>query len=476
MNKLSLCILLLVFLAGCTSLQEQAMEHYEAGDYAAAAAVNEKILRKSPNDPIAVEHLRKTRQKLIERNLIEARQLRLSNNLRDAHLKLKQIVRNQKEWNLSPAGAAFSAQQEELEFLFEWLQEQARLLKKNKKYLKLKILLQENNELFVHSDMNSSFQSLERDIEREGAAHCLELRSIVTGYLSKEFWKHYCVFWGQQTQNEPAVSLSTGFGHIEIKGEIKEIPPEVMTVFSESLFEALKTSPFYQADGKSLTVQAGGRFASDYREEKSMGIHSYDEEVPYQAYETVSYVESEPVTSYVKVKDPVTQKEKFEPKTTYKNVTKYREEAVTRYRKEARTLTYPKVDFNVDYSLNSQFSFLLDGVKYLIPINEKMHISDSYHDVNNPRIGLVERPKKVPTETFWLKQQSDTLRRNALTQVRDSWSNKYCNFKAPPVKASQAEVVLKCAAGVGSSKGLVDSWSSEVFQMSYNELQRALGI
>ncbi len=249
-----------------------------------------------------------------------------------------------------------------------------------------------------------------------------------------------------------------------------------MTVFSNSLFQSLKSSPFYQADGKKLVVQVSGRFSSDYKEEKAVGIHSYDEEIPYQEMETVAYTESEPHTSYVKVKDPVTKKEKFEPKTTYKDVTKYRQEAVTRYRKEARILTYPKIDFTVNYALNSQFSFLLDGVKYLIPINEKMHISDSYHDVNNARIGLVMRPKKVPTETFWLKQQSDVLQKNALTQVRDSWANKYCNFKTPPVKASQAEVVLKCAAGVGNSKGLVDSWSNEVFQLSYNQLREALGI
>lgn len=232
-------IILTLFLAGvvgCTSMQDQAFEHYEAGDYAAAAAMNEKILRGSPNDPVAVEHLRKTRQKLIERNLIEARQLRLSNNLKESHLKLKKVVRDEIEWNLSPSGAAFSAQQEELEYLFDWLQEQVGLLKKDKKYLKLKLLLDENNELFVHSDFNSSFQQIERVVETEGAAHCLEMKSIVTGYFSKEFWKHYCVFWGQQTKNEPSVALTAGFGQIVLQGEIAEIPPEVMTVFRNRFF------------------------------------------------------------------------------------------------------------------------------------------------------------------------------------------------------------------------------------------------
>lgn len=465
-----------LFFTGCTSLHERAEEYYQAGDYAAAEAVNQSILRDDPQDPIAAEHIRKTRQKLIERNLIEARQLRLSNSLEESHAKLRQVVRDENEWNLSPSGAAFSAQSEEVEFLYEWLKEQVAVLSKDRKFLKLKLLLKQNHELFVHSDWTLPFQRLVSDVDSRGAQHCLEIRSMVTGYFSKEFWNHYCVFWGQEIKNAPAVSLKGGFGHIVFKGQITDLPPDVLPIFSESLLQALKTTPLYQADGKALVVQLTGRFNSAYSEEKSVGIHSYDEEIPYQVMETVTYTESEPQTSYVKVKDPVTKKEKYEPQTTYKDVTKYRQEAVTKYRKEARTLTFPKTDFKVDYALNSQFSFLLDGVKYAIPINEKMHIADTYHDVSNPRIGLNERPQKIPTEIHWLKQHSSVFERTARTQVRDSWANKYCNFKTPPLQSSQTEIVLKCAAGVGDSRGLVDSWSHEAFQMSYIQLRDVLGI
>ena len=466
----------LPLLVACTSLHEQAEEYYQAGDYAAAEAVNQSILRQDPADPIAAEHLRKTRQKLIERNLIEARQLRLSNSLEESHSKLRRVVRDEKEWNLSPSGAAFSAQTEEVEYLYEWLQEQVQLLKKDKKFLKLKLLLNENHELLVHSQWNQSFQHMVADVDAGGAKHCLEIRPVMTGYFSKDFWNHYCVFWGQEIKNNPSMTLTGGFGNIVLKGQIADMPPDVLSVFSDALLQGLKSSPLYQADGRTLVVNISGRFHSAYSEEKSVGIHSYDEEVPYQVQETVTYIEKEPETSYKVVKDPVTQKDEYKPVTTYRDVTKYREETVTKYRKEARTLTYPKTDFNVDYALNSQFSFTLDGVKYSIPINEKMHISDSYHEVSNPRIGLSVRPQKIPTEIYWLKEQSSDLEKNTRHEVKDSWANKYCNFKTPPLRSSQTEVVLKCAAGVGDSRGVVDSWSNEAFQMSYNDLRKAIGI
>lgn len=465
-----------LILAGCTSMVERGDKQYEAGDYNAAAATYERALRFHPNDAQAQENLRKARQKIIEQQLIEVRQLRMSDNYADSQGKLKRLINQENSWQLAPAGAAFSAQSEEMEYFFKWLSEQTARNESAEKYMNAKLLLQENEFVFAKSTFSGSYQRLVSRVDTGGGRHCRKIKSIVGGHFSNEFWQHYCVFWGQTANSNSSKNIPNGFGSVTFKGKINGLPEEVLASFSETLMNGLRSSPLYQADGKALAVELSGIFEKNYVESKNVGIHSYDEDVPYQEMVQVSYQESEPFLNTRVVTDPVTGLNRTETFTDYRSVTKYRQEAVTKYRKEARTLPFVKTDYTADFNLNGAMNFSLDGGTFSIPLSGQYHRVDYYSEISNERIGLHARPFDVPTQANWLKSTIAPVSTNVSQQVKSAWENKYCNFKNSGGKSTQAEGILKCAAGGGKELELVNNWSMEMFNLPYTKVSQVIGL
>lgn len=470
--------LLLGLTIGCAGLHRKAEKFYENGDYIAAAKTYEQALARDPEDALATENLRKVRQKLIEMRLIEARQLRLSDNYFESHRILMGVIEDQRRWSLSPAGAAFSAQTEEMEYLLEWLRAQVQASSRVKKYLRAKILTENYERAFQHSQFSSAYNQLEAQIEKGGKQHCGEIKAMATGYYSTEFAKHYCLFWGASDATiSKKANLPVGYDKIQLIGEVSGLPKEALSSLSQSLLEGLKTTPYYKAGGKILPVQVTGNFTNTYSEQPSIGHFNYDEDVPFQDTRSVPYQEQEPYTAYKEEYDHRTQKNVTVPYTAYRSVTKYRAETFTNYRKESRTVSYAKTDFTADYKLAAHATFEVDKVSYNVPLNDQLLQSGSFHDTSNPRIGLHKKSKELMSEVGWIQKVFSTggnLKRQLIT---DSWINKYCDSLQSHLTTGQsAEVILKCAAGAGRPPALVDNWSQEKFGLAFNELTRSIGL
>jgi hypothetical protein len=78
-------------------------------------------LDNDPNDGVALERLKKSRQQIIENRLIEVRQQRLSDDFEGAIGKLAEILLDENKWGVSPIGVAFSTQLEEMDLLYHWV-------------------------------------------------------------------------------------------------------------------------------------------------------------------------------------------------------------------------------------------------------------------------------------------------------------------------------------------------------------------
>src|ERR1044072_9544649 len=119
-------VLMALFLAACASLEKKADEAYTKGEFFAAASLYQQVVPSNPNNAVAIERLRTSRQQVIEKRLIEVRLLRMSENHQDALDKLKNVMADEAKWNVAPPGAAYSAQTEEIEELFRWFNAQVK--------------------------------------------------------------------------------------------------------------------------------------------------------------------------------------------------------------------------------------------------------------------------------------------------------------------------------------------------------------
>lgn len=477
MKNLRTTITALLLTTACTSFHKQAETFYSEGNYFAAEETYKTILKNDPDDPRAIENLRKARQKILETRLIEARQLRLSENYSESHRILKNLIKKEEEWNIAPTGAAFSAQKEEMEYFYEWIQSTFLQHIKDEMYLRAKLLWEENERYFTHSEFSNSYNQWAQKINDKGFSHCSSYSSKVKGPFSEEFWNHYCAYWGNTTSTKKFSSTTAfkQFKEIELKGEISGVAPEVVHAMTHHLLDGLKQTPYFDSNGGKLRIEVtGGAFVGSYNEVATMGVHNYSEDEPYTVIETVSYQEKEPFIAYKNEYNEKLKELVSTPYTDYKYVTKFREEAKTKYRSVAKQAVYPKTNFTANYKLTGTLRFKIDGHDYSIPLNKEFSTNDSFYETSNPKIGLYSRPKQLITETSWVQQNWQSLDESLRSSIVSTWNAKYCKDLNNKSASLQMEFVMKCASG--SHSNIVDVWSNEFFGMPLAHVKNMVGL
>jgi hypothetical protein len=477
MIHLRTIIITIAFLiTACTSYHKQAETFYAEGNYFAAEETYKRILQNEPEDPLATENLRKARQKILETRLIEARQLRMAENYLESHRVLKDLIEKEEGWDIAPSGAAFSAQKEEMEYFFEWIQTKFSQYLKDEMYLRAKLMWEENERYFTHSEFINSYNQWAEKINDKGHSHCSVYSSKVKGPFSEEFWSNYCAYWGNTSAPKKFSSSNSfkKFKEIELKGEITGVAPEIVKSMTQHLLDGLKQTPYYDAKGGKLRVDVtGGAFIGSYSEVATMGVHNYNEDEPYTVVETVSYEEREPFIAYKNEFNELLKKMITTPYTDYRNVTKFREETKTKYRSVAKQTVFPKTNFTANYKLSGSLKFKIDGQSYSIPLNKEFSTNDSYYEASNPRIGLYSRPKELITETSWVEQNWQSLDTSVKKTVLSTWNSKYCSNIDNQTETLKMEFVFKCARG--SHSNIVDIWSNDFFGMPLATVKDIVG-
>ncbi|MGZ3724058.1 MAG: hypothetical protein ACXVA9_14040 [Bdellovibrionales bacterium] len=483
MRKLThvLLVLAALSLAACGSLEKKANKQFEDGQFAAAAGLYEKVLAKDPGNGQAQERLQQSRQHILEDRLIAVRQLRMSENFSEALTRLDETIAQEAAWKLSPTGAAYSTQTEEVEMLFRWFNTQILNDLKDGKYLRAKIFEDKYKGIFQSGELRRKEMYLATQISSHGAQHCEQLKSTAQGNYAREFVNRYCIYWGKAESDtkraafKPARGFETGYSKIDLAGKIEGIPELALTNLSSELLDGLKKTPFFDPSGGALKVNIQGSFVSEYKEHPTIAMHSYQVQVPYQVMVTVPYSDSEPFTNYRSKIDPATGHTTQEAFTDYRSVTKYRQDVETRYRSEERSLPYPTTDYTLHFLLAAKVQLNLDHVPHTLPLDEQLDLNGSYHDINNPAIGLRPKPKQVPTEVDWLRQHFMLASEVLVSQITNAWDTKYCNVPVNLQSTTQIEGVMKCLKGSNRTHDFVENWFKAKFGLPYKVVGQTIG-
>jgi hypothetical protein len=300
MGRLLISLMVLFALSACSSLKRDANKHFEAGEYLSASTLYEKVLRKNPADAEAIERLKVSRRHVLEDRLIEVRQQIMSNDLANALEKFESILMDELQWDVATSGAAFATQSEESEDLLKWVAENVRADLQNRKPLKAKIYLARHSPAFTAGSTAKKFDALQNQVRANGIADCRTLKGDGNGPYSQDFVKKYCLVWGDKDGAPAAVAQAKvrGFGQISLTGAIADMPADVLSSLSDSLLNGLKETQFYTATGPALKVLLSGHFVSRYDERQTVGVFSYEVQIPYQEIVSVPYSEMIPYTSY----------------------------------------------------------------------------------------------------------------------------------------------------------------------------------
>ncbi len=490
-----LCVLCAsLLLVSCASLSKQASNHFEKGEYAAAASLYERALINDPGDAEAIEGLKRSRQQLIQERLIQVRLLRLANNSQDALDTLNNIMKDEASWKLSPTGVAFSTQTEECRESFKWFQSQIMTTLTAEQNLKAKIFSDKYSPIFAAGDLSTKFNRIEKAINDHGLAQCRTMRKSSTGAFAADFADRFCMVWGAKnrtTQSTAPTGLKT-YGQIRLVGAITNLPEEVSSDLADALLAGLKTSPYYQPGAKPLEVKLIGSFTKSYDEHSFTALYSYNVDVPYQEkvsvpYEetvTQPYTDNESITKSETTWDPITHKLITKNSTTQQAVTRYREvketryrdEWQTKYRSEERTLQYPAMRFNLHYQVNANAFFKLDSVQYELPLNDELNLTDTYHEMENREIGLLTKQKNFPSSMDWLKDHFVKTQKEVSEKVEAAWDAKYCKFTPEQVTRTQTDAVMKCLRGTRRQHEFVDNWFHARFGLSFAAVNDVVGI
>jgi hypothetical protein len=485
-SNIILATLISVCQIGCQSLDSKAKTAYDKGEFLGAATMYEEMLKEGNNKAEAKQGLERSRQKIIQGELIKVRMARLAKNREGAYELFKKIIQQESIWGLAPEGQAFSTQKEELEELILWITLSTKSLIEQGYPLKAKLELDVLKRDLLLDNSDKNLLRLEATLAKEGKEHCQSFHKNSAGHYSTTFSNKYCQYWGLKEESNAKVATNKSsipkISEIKMTGKIQGLPTELQSEVSQAVKLGLEQTPYFSIYGTNLPIEVDGTFTSFYLEEPTIQTHFYDVEIPYQAFETETYSENIPYTNYRSVVDPRTHLTSQEPYTDHRYESRTKQVAVTRHRTETRSLTFGAIEYNLRYQLQGRVIFKLDNTSFSIPVSEHLSLHDFYHDTNNEKVGLRAKPKNAPEVPQWIKEKLAIIPVKTAEALKFHWIARYCSTNPSTSKGSTStEDILLCAVGtaIGSKESelpeKVNQWSKSQFGLDYATIQGAIG-
>ena len=343
----NLIVGLLVFgLLACASAEKDAREKLETGDYAGAAEIFEKIVRKEPENAEAKEGLRRAREGVIGDRLISVRKARTSANADSALDQLLEIHSLEKAWGVYPAEAARFTQDEETAFAWKPFVERVEIALRAKQPLRAETLWMRYGPVFASGKSAQPLDALSVHIVRAGKSRCEDLVGRVGRHdpYYAGFVARYCRHW--KASARPAAGIEKGrlrdlIGAVAWTGKIDGTSDAQMAIVRKTLEDGLRgTAWFDPAGAKRLPVSLAG--ASHFSHTKTMvtRVKEYDEDEAYETTETVTKTRSVPYDATVTEVDPVDGQLKTRTVQKVREESYLDSEPVVRHRSVRRQFPY----------------------------------------------------------------------------------------------------------------------------------------
>jgi hypothetical protein len=224
--------------------------------------------------------------------------------------------------------------------------------------------------------------------------------------------------------------------------------------------EQLKKARLFSSQSpKELDVTMRGQIVRQYFNQPTMMAHSYQDRVPYQAFE--DYEETE----YVKVY------ENGLPTTKPQKVKKTRR--VTKYKNELKTHRYRAVKHNESLQM-SLVSSANPGTEFKTGYSKDKINNFVTHDENLPHIGLTPKQPQFLVVSDWLQDHYSAMTVEFMTRLKSITADQFCQAVRGERDASTvAENYSRCAELEPTNPAAI-AWFTSTFGMQREEILKVL--
>lgn len=407
--RLFFVLFLSLFLStGCSSRLKKAQEMLIEKNYAEALTIFEDLLAKDPNNEEAQLGLRKAREGVIDKDLIQVRLLRLAANTDESLELLKSILDRQNLWQVFPTGAVAFTQKEEIEMSYKNLKKELRLSLDQRKALKASFLLNRYSFIFSEAQKNE-LKAYGNEAQSQGQALCKQDRKTRSPQLP--FWSEFvdkvCSLYSVKSlakandeknfdkglYKDLIFSLKSQKFDLE---DSQRVQQEFQKAFAETAWKDKDSS-------RSLIVASNTDYSYYHSSTPKTLTHFYTEKVPYTTYAQVQTVN--PSTGQTETKT--------EPQTAY--------------REETRHISYEAVEhyLRTEFKSTNQVSFSEPPLNPLV-FEISFSKSDSGQGMesfsDSPSIGLY---KQQPSNIYPSSYFFNSFLKDFYTEVQKKLVAKY---------------------------------------------------
>lgn len=443
--------------SGCATLEKEAREKLELGEFDAALPLYERLVRQEAGNSEYQDGLKRSREGFIGVRLIEVRRARVSGNADLALTQLKSLMSLQNEWKLSPVGAARFSEDEETGYAWAPFEDRVRGAVKSFLPLLAEWEWRQFASLFTDTKYARGLDALGREVVARGKEQCLRLASSAkptlpyySGFVSR-FCRHYRSY--KKIKIQEIERVKDLFSTLQTDGGVQGFGGDEMGFLRLAWEEAFKASSWYDPAGKNtFTARWSGKFDFIHSMEQVTRTKDYEVEVNYQDVEYVTKTRVDGEGKTEEYQEPM---------------------QVTRTRTEQREYDYPTIYHreNIEMTLGSENH--LGGRVFTTAAHREYKSAGDEHAISRPDIGLSPTRPEIYEKTDWVRKQLLTVQEALLLSLRKEWVAAYCsNLDPVGSKGGNVERVLRCAHDpLGLAESPVQSWYRNTLGVNPSEAE-----
>ena len=481
--RIGLIMIGVTALSACSTPLKKANEMLEAGNFVEASQMYENLVKKEPDNVEAVLGLKKSREKLLDKILIDERKARLSGNEFMALDFLLSCQKKQGEWQMPPSVLAGTTQEEELDGGLKFLTKIVDERLTANQPLGAEISLVKYDPLYsqkAQASGQAKWQALREKTRVKGRSWCVsEVKSagLQTLWESQvyhtEFLERACRYFGEEPfskisgQRKKRIEWSVTAVHLNKPAA--GLPPDITFTLEEEINQGIRVTGWYESlTTRVLKIDSAGTYRPSHQTEPVRLTHAYEEEVPYTEYE-----------------------DKKEKKLVNGQWVEHVERVpVTKKRREMKTLMFDGKKHSQTLTLAIQLDALLGDAQDLTvgaSHSSDLHEEGVEHSQNIPALGLTPKRAELRAPSNWLKEQLQVEAKKFVGQLHQKWIDQMCASAAGVAAEATAqstatlsvtlnEQMLRCLRDdrAVESKAVLQ-WGTKEWGVDPNDVLRLIG-
>ncbi len=475
----ALSVSLLFSLAGCGSMEKNAQEKLENGEFQSSLEIYDKILNRDPNNGEALEGRKRARAGVLGEMLIGVRKARDSGNTNVALDNLLAVSNQERTWNQFPSAAAKFTQEEETGFA--WKPFHARITSElaAKQPLLADFHWKRFGPIFTGSKNAGGYAALGPQIARSGKDHCSALSreaSTDEPYYSS-FVTRYCRYWkvdGKRVAGLDRARTSGLISGLSVKGSPEGMPREYVGILTGDFEDALKQSAWYDPSGaKKIDLQMSGGYNFNHVKNLVSRVHEYQADESYQTIEAVTKTRQVPVQLEKYETDAKTGLVKKVAYTEMRAENYTENENVTKHRNVARQFPYSALFHQQQIELNSAVIAQVGNQSFTLTESAKAAAEGDEQNIKNDEIGLKPMKPTLLDPGSWVKGESSKLKAQFAAKLKDEWIAQNCSTSSSAGAISElGDRALKCKREPSAANlPFVESWYTKTFGLGQGDVE-----